>query len=174
MSPSLTIDGAIFNKNKIGINIIGYSVASSPYPFDITNTVFTCRDLKSTSTFWPYVWPTLSSLKTIVNTGTLSEHYAVGDIPTITLQRTSAGNITFEGIYLEDVGTGAYYDITIGGSNTNETMNVFDNMKFGINVLNSNLTCYNNGFQYILTPIVHSPGGYAINASSTGDYSVFN
>lgn len=165
----LNVNGAIFNKNQTAININNYATTASPYPFNIKDAVFTWRDFSSNP------WPTTASLKTISGGATISEHYSVGDLPTIGFIPNNMPNCIGgpcppkKGINLNGVGNlsgTTYSDIVIGGGLSNTDLNVFDNLAFGIYALNSNLTCYNNAFQYILTPIVHNPGGTAIVATS--------
>jgi len=166
-STQLTVDNAIFNKNLDGIFIDTYqSTASTPYSiFDISNTVFTCRSLPFSST-----WPTVAALQTLTSANTLAEHYTMGGYATTTLKAPFATDKSSSGITLLSVGNlsgGTFYEIVIDGDNSNETFNLFDNLLYGINADNTNLTCKNNAFQYIIEENSWTDG-IAINATDAG------
>jgi hypothetical protein len=161
----LHIDNAIFNKNGYGVWIDGYqSTWATTYSnFEIENAVFTCRAIPFAST-----WPTVASLQVLTGTGTLSEHYTMGGYASTNLKAPHASDISFSAITLLDVGTisgSTYYEMAINGDNGSGTFNLFDNMTMGINADNTNLTCYNNVFQYIID---NSIDGQAINATDLG------
>ncbi len=166
-STQLTVDNAIFNKNLDGIFIDTYqSTTSTPYSiFDISNTVFTCRTLPFSST-----WPTVAALQTLTSANTLAEHYTMGGYATTTLKAPFATDKSSSGITLLSVGNlsgGTFYEIVVDGDNSNETFNLFDNLLYGINADNTNLTCKNNAFQYIIEENSWTDG-IAINATDAG------
>ncbi len=162
---TLNVGGAIFNKNDVSINIVN-DIDTVAYPFIVTGTVFTSRKLPYT----PASWTTPGALKTLVNTGTTAEHYNMGNYPPVNLAPPNTSTRSNIGIVLVNVGTRtgtfpgpyAYYDMTIGDGNSNGALNLFDTLRYGIVAVNSNITCYNNTFQYILDPSTFGPSGYGI------------
>src|SRR4051812_10841827 len=69
----LSVDNTIFNRNWISISIHDYQPAydplSTPYPFSVWNTLFTCRDIRFTPA--SLVWDDLPTVKyTSVAAGT--------------------------------------------------------------------------------------------------------
>lgn len=166
-STTLLVDNAIFNRNLDAIFIDTYqSTASATYTnFDIKNTVFTCRTLPFSST-----WPTVAALQTLTSANTLAEHYTMGGYATTTLKAPYATDKSSSGITLLSVGDlsgGTFYEIVVDGDNGNETFNLFDNLLYGINADNTNLTCKNNAFQYIIEENT-STDGFAINVTDGG------
>ncbi len=178
-STTLSVNGCTFNKNLVGILIDTYTPTTPVYPFTVVNAVFTCRSLPYTQ----FYWPSPASLKVLTGANSRAQHYVMGNYPVTWLPYPAAGSPAYAGISLDYVGTRtgtsapyAYYDMIIGDGYTKDSLNVFDNMNFGINALNSNFTCYNNAFQYIQdstgTPL--SGIGYAINAYSSFTYLTEN
>jgi hypothetical protein len=172
----LNVNGATFNRNQVGIYIIGYTLNNPTYPFSIQNSVFTCRDLPYTpnSLSWP---STIAVKATAANAGLpLASPYISNAAYS---QTSSAAFLRFPltgqkpqaGIRLRSVGltisaaatpyptaTPTYREIVIGaaGSGNNANYNVFDNLIIGIDAQNTNFTCYNNVFQNTIT---YGPGG---------------
>lgn len=175
-STVLNIDGAIFNKNRTGININNYQFIITPYPFIVKDAVFTSRTLPFTTT----TWPTTAYLKTLTSIGTLNERYTVGSYGFTTMKTPYSGQKPASGITLTDVGgvvnisgINYYSDIVIGDENGNSSkMNLFDNLVNGIDASNSNLTVYSNAFQYIQK--VSGANGFAIRADDPGASTTLN
>lgn len=173
----LSVTNAIFNKNYDGINISNYqsTIATDYSQFSVTNSLFTCRQLTWTGLM---NWPAVSGLNTLNGTdnGKLSEHFTIGDFAQTSLKTPHFDEIANSAIILSDIGTfsgGTYYGALIDGDDGTGTINVFDNMLFGINSDNSNLKCQNNAFQYIIKQ--SSTDGIAINATDVNaGYSTDN
>jgi hypothetical protein len=169
-APFLTIGGSVFNKNRTGVNIDNYQ-ATGTYPFTIENTVFTCRDFNLTPPYtYLNTWPEPSSLNNLANTGTLNEHYDIGGYSSTNLNIPYSTELSYSGIAFNDVGTisgGIYYEALIDGDDGNSTINIFDNMRFGISATNSDFTCQNNVFQNIIAQSTTSNDGYGIISENT-------
>jgi len=72
----LSVDNTIFNRNTVSINIGQYRALVDPdkeYPFQVKNTIFTCREIKFVS--GSLVWPDVYNFKNtaIVNQTTYPE-----------------------------------------------------------------------------------------------------
>ncbi|MDD3875083.1 MAG: T9SS type A sorting domain-containing protein [Bacteroidales bacterium] len=168
----LSVDGSVFNKNTTGIRIKDYTQSGS-YPFEVTNTVFTSRNFTPVTTLltWPIPAHTawLFNLSEMLNQGSLNERYRVAIYGS---SLTLSNQPSMIGIKLENVGTyagGIHYEVLINGDDPNitgTTVNIFDNLYFGINATNSNLTCSNNAFQYI-TGTATWTDGMALRAINT-------
>ncbi len=173
---SININDAIFNRNTDGIVVETYhDVLNLQYPnFVINNSVFTSRELYTCLP--PYIcppWQSVSTLQTQINTGLLTEHY---DLDSYIIESCKDGNPANSGITLKNVGAynGTYHEILIDGDNTGGTINLFDNLYFGIRATNSNFTCQSNAFQNIIGEANYN-NGYAIAANnSTASAPILN
>lgn len=173
----LTVDASIFNRNANSIKIQGYNQNISPYPFIITNSLFTCRKIADCSTIG--VWPSTTTVKGANNptSSPLETPYINNaNYPVVNLKAPYANNKSFRGILLNNVGTSnvttsssSYNEITIGTITGTNSYNVFDNQWYGIDALNSNVSVVNSIFQngYNLSfPSLYSVGIKAIAATN--------
>ena len=152
-----------FNRNGTAIAIKNYTQTNTNQaPFNIRGCVFTCRDLSSsfTSTTWP-IYNVLSPIGSPTNA--LAGPYTIGGYSMTTLKTPSTSVKSQMGVYLENCGLTFnpnnlipnYYGVTIGeGLNTNTTsltysINIFDNLAYGIYGQYSSFNSYNNVFQNI-------------------------
>lgn len=171
----LDISDAIFNKNYTGIDAENYTSSTADYPSFIANTVFTCRKM-ITPEHSNYLgqgpvtfnWPTQGSadLKNtsynpiggLIQLGLLvsvSNEFtpASGTLyPSTYLSQPYANNYSRQGIYLNGVGyTNAagsvYKGFTLNAGTTYNTLNLFDNMIYGIYATNSNVKSANAAYQ---------------------------
>ncbi len=180
-----------------------YPVVPVPsYPFIIENTVFTSRDFygytmsgpPTPTSMWPYTWAGLltpDGLKTPwIPFGTYDPPYnidnpmacAAGGYPMTTCNDTLPAD---KGILLSDVGltTGSlgsavYSGVTIGSvptSAANTELNMFDNLRYGIYAINTNVVPRNGTYTHLSGP-ANIPGGgssagigvYAENTNPSG------
>lgn len=138
----LTVNNATFNRNATGVKITTYNATVGTYPFAVTGAVFTCRNFGSYSGY-PLSWPSATSLMSTVSNGYQAPYLLPVNYPSASLK--SGGDAT-AGIVLENVGNtvgGTYYGTVIGGANV---INLFDNMRCGLETHNSSVTSYNNAF----------------------------
>ncbi len=167
-STEIKVDNAVFNKNLNAVKIANYQSNTVPSPYSnfvIKNSVFTSRNINNCT---PVFWPSVASLKTLLNSGTPSEKYAIGGY-SVTGLNNPALDPPNSGIILENVGTLSspdYYEVLIDGYNTTGTNNIFDNLLYGIDATNSNFTCQNNVFQNI-TGGYNFTDGIGIRARNT-------
>lgn len=153
----LTVTNTVFNRNHTGIRISDYTQQVTPYPFTITNSVFTCRNLPFTSN--TINWPQTAAVLASNTPTTLYENQVIdnGDF----LQTGSGGFLkapyasnTKSAIGLDLINVGVtnnasstsptYYELSIGGASNRNT---FDNVLIGVNLLNSNFKSVNNLYQ---------------------------
>ncbi len=169
----LLIDSTIFNRNLDGISLTDYLFATTlPYSnIRITNSVFTSRDIYYCPPLYNGcgAWPTVSSLQTLVDQGTLSEHYSVANYSPANLKPPNDNISASSGIILEDMGalSGSYFEILLNGDNGNSTINLFDDLLYGIKATNSNFTCQNSAFQFIVGTTESWDDGIAVFAGNT-------
>jgi len=139
---------ATFNRNQTGIAIDNvYASSPATYPFSISNTVFTSRDL-STVAGYPVTWTATAGLRSFYDVD--SSYVPPVKIDTgYVMQDLKSGGIACAGIRLNNVGdtTGTNFAGIVIGDGTDSTYrNLFDNTGDGIYALNSNLSSYNNLF----------------------------
>jgi hypothetical protein len=154
----INVSQTIFNRNDTAIVIKNYSHTTfTPYNFIINSCIFTSRRIPY-NTSPPFVPPMAyyNNVKAIAsNPGApyTSPYFSNANYPFLL---TKLGNIANIGIYLGNVGTIvstplSIYEIEIGslpaGSPPVSSINIFDNLQYGIYAINSNFTCKNNVFQ---------------------------
>lgn len=171
-------DNAIFNRNRVGINIDQHKIRmNGAYRF--VNTVFTSRDLdvKSDFTFWD-VPAVLKGYKTP------TPPYLLDDTRAYSLKDFKAGGMCYAGIYLTNDGVStnvssgvySYTDIPVGETGSQDDRNLFDYLRCGIESHNSNLNVNQSTFMNMryygpaFIPNTRSNGGDGIYAddSKTG------
>jgi hypothetical protein len=148
---SFYTNNAIFNKNRISIQALNYPNA---HPGNIRNTVFTCRDI-------PF-GTNMASLK-----GTSLPQCQLPQLPVNIYTRTfllfpHSGERSYAGVYVNRIGSTVVNPVTqqvisasnivIGTGNVFATLNVFDNMDFGVYAVKSNVNVINNQFQNLTGP----------------------
>jgi len=154
----LDVTNTTFNKNLIGISIVSYTQAVYPYPFKISNCIFTCRDLPYTPTGWPQTGTLSAATGTAADlryTGvTLADALAApyltqSGFTITTLKQPYSLYTSQKGIAINNVGynLASQLGITIGDDGTPGNFNLFDAQNIGIEAQNSNLNSYNNVFQ---------------------------
>lgn len=138
-----TSDGAIFNRNQLGILINSYqSISLSVYPFTVRNTVFTSRNLASSYN----TWPTTYGLMALSGTpDAYSSPYSLNNYTAVSLQNGAPAQM---GMQIQSVGSGGslYREIKVGDETADKYLNVLDNMQFGIYAHNSNMSVVNSAF----------------------------
>lgn len=150
----LTVDASIFNRNANSIEIKGYNQNITNYPFSITNSLFTCRKISDCSTIGG--WPLTATVKGMNPTSSPLESPYINNanFPVVNLKAPYATNKSFRGILITNVGTSnvtttssSYNEITIGTLSGTNSYNVFDNLWYGIDATNSNVSVVNSIFQ---------------------------
>jgi len=183
----LSVNATTFNRNRTSIRISSYNQPVSPYPFFITNSAFTCRDLPfvPNSLNWPQTGvvkaptsPTISPLQSPYINNTMFSQVSTGAF----LKNPFSGQKSSVGINLNSVGltlnpsfpAPTYHEISIG-INGAPNYNIFDNQVTGIDAVSSNFTAINNIFQNAITiGPSGSSGGIGINANvrDNGNYRI--
>jgi len=175
----LTVESATFNRNKYDIYIEGYFQQISQYPFSISNSVFTCRDIPFTPN--TLTWPLTSAIKATyspssplispyINPAVYSETNANAYLknPLSGQKSHVAIKMTSVGYTLNPSTTPTYYEIKIG-ANGASTFNVFDDHCACIDASDVNFTCVNNVFQntvFVSNGHGGGQGSIGINATS--------
>jgi hypothetical protein len=184
-SGSLIINStdATFNKNYTGI-AIGTYTNTGYYPTNFNSTVFTCRKLITNDhcTYLgicgtTYTWNASTAnyaLKTTsytpsasnISSGTsvrVTDEFSAATYSTTTLGIPYQANVSRQGIYLNGVGvtntvTLTGFKIGDGGRDFN-SLNLFDNLSYGIYSVNSNVSSKNCAYQEMQQySISHGPG----------------
>ncbi len=196
---TLYSDGAIFNLNRIGVDIEHYNSLDRSYPFLVRNTVFTSRHLSNVIFGTPYFRP-----NTMGPHGLKTSCYIAGYpfTPQFNIDSSNGsgwgaygsstlknGGTAYIGIKIDSVGADTlqahgedlpigipnyYADIVIGdasGSADNMHMNMFDNLVYGIYATNSNLSCENNLFMHMNQNITTATTGTTGSTGGTGIYA---
>ncbi len=165
----LNIDASIFNKNHTDVRIADYIQNITTYPFTITNSLFTCRQI--VDCYNNGIWPATSIVKAATNptNSPLETPYINNNTyPVTTLKAPYAGKKSFYGITLTNVGfsnvtttSSSYQEIMIGTTTGINTYNLFDNHWIAISANNSNIkvtnTIFQNGFN-LAFPSLYSIG----------------
>lgn len=158
----LVVNNTTFNRNEVAIRINGYNQNQATYPFVITNSLFTSRTIPyGTSNTIVNLWPTTSTLKTEgVQLPTGESPFLIGNYSVASLKAPyPAGTKPQAGIQLTNVGittgftsltaTPSYSEIVIGSPRTllEPNINLFDNLKYGVQASSSNVKVVNSVFQ---------------------------
>ena len=156
VSPNvIDIQNTTFNRNRIGIYIENYTQSISPYPFQIANCLFTCRNITTGSLSFPAASTIAAPFSNtefplsnpVINNTSYSETGASALLKfPYTTEKSNVG------LQLKNVGltinptnaTPSYYDLVIGSGTANT---IFDNQIKCVDLLNSNFTTYNSIFQ---------------------------
>jgi hypothetical protein len=171
----IEVEHAIFNRNRIGINIEQYRATdTATYPFLISNSVFTSRKMNKIGTGYPTTWADAEYLKSIID----NDIYAPFHIDTFFGRaRLKTGTPSIAGIKAVEIGNyiyPTYYSLTIGGGLDSTDFNLFDNICTGINVDGTNLFSFNNSFinmeafESAISPSAPKYRGCGIYAKSVG------
>ena len=181
---TLTVNGAVFNKNLKGISIENYTVSATNFPATIKNTIFTSRSglpfpLSVSTLMTNSGIPSLSSPYTTLNTysvATLNAPYA-GLPPQIGIYINNVGSTSVSGT-APAVTPVTYNGLTIGVAGA-ANKNLFDLVSTGVyGDYGSNVTIINSDFAN--TPYYagydfgyHNSGTgvFAINQDSTSVYN---
>ena len=178
-STVLNITGSTFNKNYKSIVINNYNLSIATYPFTIYGSVFTCRNIPFTPN--SLVFPSAATIgATATNPGApLSNQYINNSTYTENTPGASFLKVPYAGgkpncaIELNNVGvtlnpqttTPTYYEFSVGNI---AGRNIFDNMNYGINATNANVTSVYNVFQNMITfGKGGSQGAIGINSTAT-------
>ena len=170
----ISMNGVIFNKNYVSIEINNGSITS--LPIVLNACVFTSRSLPFTQTQWPGSTtgsPDLRYAPTGALTG-LSSPYTLQGFTYTNLKNPYNFQPAHIGIDIDSVGN------TVGpmpapgvqfGSTVDSLFNLFDGVGTGINILNGSLSTMNNVFQnmphYSTTYSPFSAGGTGIKHTIT-------
>lgn len=151
---NIQVSNTIFNKNATAVSISQYTVNASPAANNVvTNSIFTCRVLPSTS-------PTAANFNAIKQM-----LYATPNAISYSITTTKAGVRAANGIVLTTLTNATSYRIGISGTTNLSTgagnVNVFDNLDYGIKATNSNVDIKNNVFQNCTGNTAKGIGVYA-------------
>lgn len=165
--PNTFIDvrNATFNKNITGIKISNYQLNQNNYPFKISNSLFTSRNISITPnavpnpTFNTPSWPLTTAIKNSAsNNPSIMQTPWINNTtyPLSPISSTLYGHFGYPqyGIQLENVGfttnnnnsNGQFKGIEIGQNGT-PNFNCFDNLRTDIYAFNSNFSVINSVFQ---------------------------
>jgi hypothetical protein len=197
----LSVNASTFNKNLTSVNIENYNIGSN-YPSLINASVFTCRKLITSdhTTYLgagptTYNWnaanantilrnslynpgnPVVMALGIGVN---VTDQFSASTYPSINLSYPNQNIIGRQGILLNNVAYGdgssiPFKGFVIGNTGTNySSINVFDNMNFGINSINSNVSSYNAAYQNMIQYLSNDPSGFSFYTGGAGIKSETN
>lgn len=169
---NIECNSVLFNRNLVGISIQNYTqTANFNAPYLINGCVFTSRDLSpaTSSALWPNA---IGITVTTTPTHPMGSPYSLNNFTPANLKSPNTtqqpyGVLVYNsGITTNVTGvTPTFYSIPIGLPTGN--INLFDNLFYGINSVNSNVISYRNVFQntrYVNTnPINQGAGIAAIN-----------
>lgn len=161
VSNILKVDNVTFNKNLKGIRISNYTQQISPYPFTVSNCIFTCRNIPF-GVFVPNqnAWPQTTAVRGNGNGSPNS--YSNLYINNNTFSQTNQnaylkvpffGQKSAIGIELNTVGKSnnvsintvpTYFEFSIGNATS---MNIFDNQQIGVDLFDANFTSFNSIYQ---------------------------
>jgi len=179
---TLTINGAVFNKNLTSVSIKNYSFSGSNFPSSIKDAVFTSRNLPAPVFGNSILLPTTSSLKTNSGASSLSSPYTTLNSHAVaTLKNPNLGQPPMQGIYVNSVGFTnqntsttpptpiSYNSLNIGAAGTANKA-LFDQISTGVySEKGSNVIIVNSDFAN--TPYyANYDNGY--NNSGTGVFSI--
>ncbi len=175
----LTVSNSTFNKNYKSISINNYTQPVTAYPFTVTNSVFTCRNIPFTQN--SLVFPSAAVVGAAASNA--GQPFSNGYIDNVTyaqatpvvsfLKAPFANTKPNAGIELNTVGltlnaqttAPVYYEFSIGALGGK---NIFDNLSYGINATDANVSSYNNVFQNTVAfGKGGTIGGIGINAYAT-------
>ena len=191
----LSVNGSTFNKNHTAVNIENYNAAND-YPSIINASVFTCRNLitndhttylgaGATNYNWNIVNANTVLRNSTYNPGNstvmalgigvnVTDQFSASTYPSINLSYPNQSIISRQGIVLNNVAYGngggiGFKGFVIGKTGTNyTTINVFDNMNYGINAINSNVSTYNTAYQNMVQYISDGPLGISFYTGGAG------
>lgn len=173
---NLTIINATFNRNYKGVNFSDNTTSLTAYPYQIENSLFTCRDI-------PFIcnslsWPLTSSIKAAnnptatplatpyINNRSYSQTNANAFLkaPFAGQKSNTALRIRNVGLTANEFTTPTYGEAVIGTTGL-PNYNVFDNHYFCMEVINSNVKVVNSIFQNtIIGGADGNTGGLGISA----------
>ena len=197
----LSVNASTFNKNLTAINIENYNVAVN-YPSLINSSVFTCRKLVTSdhTTYLgagptTYNWNVVNANTVLRNSSynpgnpvvmalgigvNVTDQFSVSTYPSINLSYPNQNVIGRQGILLNNVAYGdgssiPFKGFVIGNTGTNySSINVFDNMNYGINAINSNVNSYNSVYQNMIQYSNTDPSGFSFYTGGAGIKSETN
>lgn len=174
------IDKAIFNKNRLSVQLDYFVHLGSFNTFEIKNSLFTSRNIPFTVLNWPNVYAVKNSLSN--NVSALETPWINNSAyPAIGMKAPYSGQFPRKGISITNVahslfdanGVCSYTGVVIGEAGTSN-FTIFDNLQTGIDVYRSNVKVSNAIFQNprgeCRTPLSDPPvcdiDAVAINANS--------
>ncbi|WP_113662361.1 T9SS type A sorting domain-containing protein [Pedobacter nanyangensis] len=173
---------SVFNRNQLDISVRNYNPSTSTtYPFSVLGSVFTARAFDTVSGY-PDNWPTASALRTKLTVNSAKDAYRLSRSYPRAMCKDSM--MKYMGLRFEYVGatTGGgatFYETAIGGGNSTDSTNLFDNHKYGIFANRSNMTVRNSVFINMSkryepstqpSSVLPDWGGLGIFARSDGAY----
>lgn len=173
---------SVFNRNQLDISVHNYNPSTSTtYPFSVLGSVFTARAFDTVSGY-PDNWPTVSALRTKLTVNSAKDAYRLSR--SYPRAMCKDGLMKYMGLRFEYVGatTGGgatFYETAIGGGNSTDSTNLFDNHKYGIFANRSNMTVRNSVFINMSkryepstqpSSVLPDWGGLGIFARSDGAY----
>ncbi|HQQ94323.1 MAG TPA: T9SS type A sorting domain-containing protein [Bacteroidia bacterium] len=171
VTPILTLDHTVFNKNYIDINVLNYKRSSATYSsvLSIKNCVFTCRNLTFTNNAWPQAGFTSTStavsadlrFETASTSGLASPYLSQNNFTITNLKNPYSNRSSRTAIQLEEVGltgTNVFYGVIIGDISANDLFNLFDAHDIYVHATNTNMKLQNNVFQNTNDAAILLPG----------------
>ena len=162
----LKVKNVVFNRNGCGIRIGTYTQNLATYPFSIENSIFTCRNIPFQTVFTPSnssTWTQIAAIRgtsptnntNLGNVYISNSNYSQTDAAAY-LKAPFPNQKSDVGIELVNVGltlnasstTPIYREFKMGST---LNMTIFDNLVYGINLINSNFTTVNSVFQNTAT-----------------------
>lgn len=170
-------DDAIFNRNTHGIAITNDHTLS--FPYRITNSVFTSRNLNTYNDFTKWDKPVLLKTAKAILPQIYQPNYLLDDASKYAKVDCKNALMAYAGIYLDLAGNAtsitppaySYTGVEVGDRGSLSHRNLFDYMIAGIEAHNSNLYVYNSTFMNMRTSIIpggSSGGGVGVYSESTG------
>ncbi len=143
---TLTSSNTIFNKNLVGVFVAGVSNPTST--LSVSNTIFTSRNIKGGYSY-PVTWPAVSVFKSHVPISTTYPYESIsyGSVACNSGQAAQAG-ISLLALGTTDISAYpfTYAQATVGSTTAASQANFFDNLVYGINAYNANVTSLNNWY----------------------------
>ena len=166
----LQVNNATFNKNETAIKIQGYPFANAGSMFSVKNSLFTSRNIYSTSNS---TWPLTTAVKAANgSTNPYANPYITNMYPIANMKVPQNSTFSDKGIQLVNVGTtvGTVYNSMSIGSTVAAEYNVFDNLKVALHCTNANVKLENTTIQF---PQIITSAMYASQSSPNIGTGIF-
>ncbi|MDP1802993.1 MAG: T9SS type A sorting domain-containing protein [Bacteroidota bacterium] len=163
-----------FNKNYIAVKVDNYQRNFASNPVYMKECVFSSRQFTFTPTSWPTTSTVSPGLRSATNPTTgLAAPYTLQSAGVVYLKPPYANQTSRIGVQVINSGITSgsnYYGVDLGGVSTSASdFNLFDNLMWGIDATNSNISSINNVFQnaqrIYFCPRCYYDGGTAIRST---------